>query len=196
MTATLASGSWPLPLAAPRALPWLFGREVTLTNLPGAPRALQWLLKRNCSIAPRELGLVFALLCSVSLSIGAFFLAHGAPWVLAFACIELLCVGLAFLVFARHAGDREVLTLVGRRLEVEQCIASRVERAQFDAEWLRVEPAGGQGSLVQLSARGASVRVGRFLRPELRATFARELRVALRRAAEAPAESDPNRTLQ
>jgi uncharacterized membrane protein len=117
----------------------------------------------------------------VSLGIGAFFLVNGAPAVLAFTCLELLTVGLAMLVCARHAGDRETLTLVGRRLEVERCIGTRVERTELAADWLRVEPAAGQGSLVELSSRGQSLRVGRFLRPELRGAFARELRAALRR---------------
>jgi uncharacterized membrane protein len=92
-------------------------------------------------------------------------------------------VGVALLVFARHAGDRETLTLDGRLMRVEQQIGPRLQCTQFAAEWLAVEPAGGQGSLVALSGEGRSVQVGRFLRPELRSAFARELRLALRRAA-------------
>ncbi len=148
---------------------------------PGAPPALQWLLKRNCSITPRQLGLVYLSLCAVSLAIGALFMVNGAPAVLAFTGLELLAVGLAMLFFARHAGDRETLTLLDHRLEVERCIGTRVERTEFATEWLAVEPVAGQGSLVQLSGRGQTLRVGRFLRPELRAAFARELRLALRR---------------
>jgi uncharacterized membrane protein len=56
-----------------------------------------------------------------------------------------------------------------------------VDRTDFAADWLTVEPAAGQGSLVEISGRGQSVRVGRFLRPELRGALARELRFALRR---------------
>jgi uncharacterized membrane protein len=61
--------------------------------------------------------------------------------------------------------------------------ANHLASTEFMAEWLTVEPAAGQGSLVELAGQGRTVRVGRFLRPELRAHFARELRVALRRAA-------------
>ena len=182
MTAALAQSPWPSPPGAPRGAPWLFGREVVLGGLPGAPSALQWLLKRNCSIAPRQLGSVYAALCLVSMGIAGFFFARGAPFVLAFTVLELLAVGIAMLVFARHVADREVLTLVGRCLQVEQCFGSRVARVDFAADWLTVEPAAGQGSLVQLSSRGQSVQVGRLLRPELRGSFARELRTALRRA--------------
>lgn len=199
MSVTIAPSPWPAPHGNPRSAPWVFGREVVLRSLPGAPRALQWLLRRNCSITPRQLGLVYASLCAVSLLVGAFFFLQGAPVVLAFTGLELLAVGLALLLFARHAGDRETLTLVGRSLQVEQCIGTRVERADFAAEWLSVEPAAGQGSLVQLSSRGQRMQVGRFIRPELRGAFARELRLALRRPFQPDAEAgrrdnDTNRT--
>jgi uncharacterized membrane protein len=183
MSISVAHQPWPAPPGSPRGAPWVFGREVVLRGLPGAPRALQWLQKRNCSITPRQLGLVYASLCAVSLLIGAFFFVQGAPVVLAFTGIELLAVGVAMLLFARHAGDRETLTLVGRSLQVEQCVGPRVERTDFATEWLSVEPAAGQGSLVELSGRGQQVRVGRFLRPELRSAFAHELRHALRSPA-------------
>jgi len=96
-------------------------------------------------------------------------------------------VGTALLIFARHVGDRETLTLCGRSLTVEQCIGSRVARTDFTVEWLTVEPSAGQGSLLQLTGEGRSVRVGRFLRPEMRPVLARELRRALRRAPAGPA---------
>ena len=188
MTATLAPRSWASPPSPPRSLPWVFGREVVLDARQGAPRALQWLLKRNCSITPGQLVAVYLSLCVVSLLIGAFFYAQGAPLVLAFTTVELTLVGLALLIFARHAGDFESLTLVGRSLKVRQCYGSRVANTDFSADWLTVEPAAGQGSLVELCGRGQTIRVGRFLRPELRAAFARELRLALRQA---PAKTAP-----
>lgn len=155
---------------------------------------MQWLLRRNCSISPRQMGAVFASLCVVSLLIGTFFLVQGTPWVLAFAGLELAAVGVALLVFARHAADRELLTLVAGCLQVEQHQGGHVRREEFAAEWVTVEPAAGQGSLVKLSSRGRSLEVGRFVRPELRAALAQELRLALRRpapVASRPAPADP-----
>jgi uncharacterized membrane protein len=193
MTATFASHPWPMPSGTLRSVPWQFGREVVVAGQRGAPRALQWLLKRNCSITPRQLIGVYLSLCVVSLLIGGFFYAQGAPVVLAFTALELTVVGAALLVFARHAGDHESLTLVGRSLQVRQSYGSRIAQTEFAADWLTVEPAAGQGSLVELCGRGQTIRVGRFLRPELRAAFARELRLALRQApATSATEPEPN----
>jgi uncharacterized membrane protein len=184
----MRSPSLTSPWPAGRAIagvPWAFGRELP-ADAVGGP-VLQWLFKRNCSITPSQLMAVYASLCGVSLLISALFMWHGAPLVMLFAGLELTVVGVALLAFARHAGDRETLTLAGRSLSVEQRIGNRVERTDFVAEWLSVEPAAGQGSLVQLSGEGRTVRVGRFLRPELRPALAHELRRALRRLPHAPA---------
>lgn len=184
MTASLAPSHWPTPPAGSRGgARWQFGQDIGPDASGDGQPGTQWLFKRNCSIAPRQLLAVYLGLCLVSLTVGLAFFFHGAPYVLGFAGLELLCVGLALLVFARHAGDRETLTLRGRSLQVEQMTANRLASTEFTAEWLTVEPAAGQGSLVELAGQGRTVRVGRYLRPELRAHFARELRVALRRAA-------------
>lgn len=184
---SLSSLSTPWPVAPQgSATPWIFGREQARTG--DGRQVLEWLLRRNCSITPRQLLAFYLSLCTVSLCIALLFMLQGAPFVLLFAGLELSAVGVALLIFARHAGDRETLTLSGRSLCVEQHVGSRVDRTDFTAEWLTVEPAAGQGSLVELSGEGRRVRVGRFLRPELRPAFARELRRALRRAPEPRAE--------
>ncbi|MCY7316617.1 MAG: DUF2244 domain-containing protein [Rubrivivax sp.] len=188
MSATYASSPWPERAPAPRS----FGCRLTMPGPGPGPggtvAAVQWLFKRNCSITPRQLAGVFASLCAVSSVIGAFFYWHGAPYVAAFAGIELLAVGAALLIYARHAGDCETLTLMGRLLLIEQCHGSRVEHTQLSADWLTVEPAAGQGSLVELRGRGRTVQVGRHLRPEWRGLLAQELRQALRQAHVVPME--------
>lgn len=170
----------PLPWPAPPLAVAPFGRQLLEMGAPGGPAAVRWRLRRNCSISPSQLGLVYLSLCLVSLAIGGFFLAQGAPWVLAFAGAELLALGVALLVYARHAADREELTLVGPSLQVEQRYGSQVQLTDMVADRVTVEPSGGQGSLVKLSSRGQTLHVGRYLRPELRAAFAQELRMALR----------------
>lgn len=181
-----------MPPGTPRSVPWLFGREVVLAREPGAPRALQWLLRRQGSFTPRQLGSAYLPLCVVSLLIGGYFYRQGAPLVLAIAALAQALLGAALAIYRRHARDHEILTLVGRSLRVQQRWGRRIERTDFTADWLTVEPAAGQGSLVELNGRGRTIRVGRLLRPELRAAFARELRQALRQSpAQIPTATEP-----
>jgi uncharacterized membrane protein len=144
--------------------------------------AVQWLLKRNCSVTPAQLGWFYVSLCVLSLGIAGFFWTQGAKLVMPFAWLELIAVGSAFLVYARHAGDGEKIVLDGGQLVVELESAGRLERAAFNREWVRVEPKDGDGSLIEVSGQGRSVKVGRHLRPELRPALAREIRFALRGA--------------
>ena len=169
--------------AAPWTVPFppgrlRFGRSWQAAD--GSDAGLRWALCRNCSLTPGQLLRCYLSLCVVSLMIAGGFALHGAPVVLAFAGLELAALGLSCLIYARHATDADTVTLSGQTLDVEQTDGASLRRARFRAEWVSVEPAGGDGSLVEISGQGQCVRVGRFLRPEHRAAFARELRVALR----------------
>lgn len=143
-------------------------------------QGVQWLLKRNCSVTPPQLLGLFASLSVVSLGIATFFWMQGATLVMPFAWAELIAVGIAFTVYARHARDGEKIFLQGGQLVVELETAGRLHRAEFNREWVRVEPKNGDGSLIEVSGQGRSVRVGRHVRPELRPALAREIRFALR----------------
>lgn len=187
MSLTLAPSPWP---AAPAAAASRFGRAGSLHDAGG----LQWVLRRNCSISPRQLGAFYLSLCGLSLIISAGFAWQGAFVVLAFAGLELLLVGVALLAYARHACDGDTLTLAGQWLSVEQASGPRTRLTRFRAQWVRVEPSAVDGSLVELSGEGQRVRIGRFVRPELRSDLAREIRTALRDArAQAPEPEASNR---
>jgi uncharacterized membrane protein len=139
-----------------------------------------WFLKRNCSVSPVQLAWMYASLCVVSLGIGMFFWFQGARMILPFASLELLAVGAAFLIYARHATDGEKISLDDAQLVVELEHAGRCERAAFNRQWVRIEPSAADRSLIKVSAQGRSVVVGRYVRPELRPALAQELRMALR----------------
>lgn len=143
---------------------------------------IQWFLRRNCAVTPTQLGWFYLSLCAVSLAIGIVFWFLGAVLILWFAGAELLAVGAAFLLYARHATDGERIYLQDERLVVELESAGKLERAEFRREWVRVEPRVGDGSLIEVSGQGRSINVGRFVRPELRPMLAREIRMALRGA--------------
>lgn len=158
--------------------------EFRFATMPAQDRhgqhAVQWLLKRHCSLKPSQLGWFYLSLCVLSLAIASFFWLQGATMVMPFAWLELAVVGVAFLVYARHASDGERIVLQGGQLVVELETAGRMQRSEFNRAWVRVEPKYGNGSLIEVSGQGRSVQVGRHVRPELRPALAREIRFALR----------------
>ncbi len=114
------------------------------------------------------------------MAVAAFFWMQGATLVLPFAMLEVLALVGAVVAFARHAADGERISLAGGHLVVELESGGKSQRLEFAREWVRIEPMGGAGSLIQVSASGNSVAVGRHIRSELRPLLARELRLALR----------------
>jgi len=97
-----------------------------------------------------------------------------------FAWLELIAVGSAFLVYARHAADQEMIALSHGSLTVRNTSGNITETVCFVPEWVSVEPVTGDESLIQLSGQGRKIEVGRFVRPELRRQLAKELRQAVR----------------
>jgi uncharacterized membrane protein len=145
--------------------------------------SLEWVLRRNCSLSPKQLIVACFGIGGVALAIAVGFWWSGATLVVPFACIELLALGAALLVHARHALDSERLLLRDGLLVVQRVYGGRSERMEFEAAWVRVT-ARGKGSLVELTGGGRRAVVGRFVAPALRLRLARELRNALRGTAE------------
>lgn len=166
-----------------QARDWQFGRE---TGDHTGNWQIEWQLKRNCSLAPSQMVGLFIALCLVSMTIATFFWLQGAKMVMSFAWLELIAVGAAMLLYARHAADRERIALHHDTLTVEHLCGNRVDRVEFQAAWVRIEPRSGDHSLVELTGQGRRIFVGRFIRPELRRKLADELRTALRRPYSQP----------
>ncbi|NML17650.1 DUF2244 domain-containing protein [Azohydromonas caseinilytica] len=149
--------------------------------------ALCWQLRRNCRLTPAQLGASFAAVCVFQALLALAFWAAGFPLVGLFAGLEVLALGVALLVHARHACDRETITLAADCLCVEQHCGTRVCRVELPAAWVRVQPDGDSpAALLRLSAGSVSVCVGRHLCPAQRPLMARELRRALALAHRPP----------
>jgi uncharacterized membrane protein len=142
--------------------------------------SIAWSFKRNCSISPAQLLQVFAMLGAVSLGVAGFFWAQGAVLVLPFACLEIAVLGIAFVVYARHATDAEVATLEGDWLVVQLETAGKVEHMRFPRASVRVEPLEDEANLIELTARDMRLCFGRHVRSEWRPMVAQEMRLALR----------------
>ncbi|CAG9175241.1 DUF2244 domain-containing protein [Cupriavidus respiraculi] len=140
-----------------------------------------WLMKRNCSLSPRQVGWFYLSIFSFSTAIGLFFAWRGTWLVLPFTALELTGLGIALLMYARHATDYERVTLVDGMLVVETSSAAAVTRQKFNPRWVRVELGESSLALVSLRMGGQTVQVGCFLDPYRRRKFAQELASALRR---------------
>ena len=99
---------------------------------------------------------------------------------LPFAGLDLLGLGIALLVYARHAADYERVSLAGGLLVVVSVSAGQLTRHEFNPLWVRVEQGESLRALVQLRSGKCVVQVGCFLDPYKRRKFAQELVSALR----------------
>ncbi|MCM2536242.1 DUF2244 domain-containing protein [Burkholderia glumae] len=142
---------------------------------------MDWLIKRNCSVSPRQFVAFYASLAAFSLAIAALLSWRGAWLVLPFTGVELLAVGVAFTLYARHAVDYERIRLFPHRLLIEQMSAERLTCFEFNPRWVRVEPGASPRDPVRVVCRGQSVVVGQHLAQYRRAQFAHELRAWLMR---------------
>jgi uncharacterized membrane protein len=125
-------------------------------------------------MSPAGLAKVFAALAALVLAIGAGFAAAGAWLVLPFAGLEVLLLGAAFVLHARHAADYERIELQSGRLEVEVTEADRVARYQLQNARVSME----EGRVVLRDAKEA-IEIGRHIGAEARAELVAELEKAL-----------------
>ncbi|MCR5867544.1 DUF2244 domain-containing protein [Aquincola sp. J276] len=141
---------------------------------------MQWVLRRNCSLTPRQVATSFAAVAGFTLALGAVFSWMGYPLVMAFVLLEITALAAALLAYARCAGDRDILSIEGEQLVVEQWHAARVQRTVLPVAWVRVSPAEAPAVGLQLAAGGVSVAVGRHVTPRQRERLLQELRQVLR----------------
>jgi uncharacterized membrane protein len=152
--------------------PWRFAHVC-------ADGALQWRMRRNCSVTPMQLLSLFATLALLSLGIAVFFWWQGALLVLPFTLLELLALGVAFRVYARHATDGEVVDLQADGLRVQREEAGVVTTDWFEPSQVRIGLPEKPSDLIAIRAGRRELRLGRHVRPEVRRVLGREIRKAL-----------------
>jgi len=133
-------------------------------------------LKRNCSISPSGLAGVFVALAVLVLAIGTGFAIAGAWLILPFAGLEVLLLGGAFLLHARHATDYERIALERGWLRVEVVEGRRRARYELDVRRVRIEI---EDSRVVLREAGEALELGRHLDEQSRRVFGAELKKRL-----------------
>jgi len=154
----------------------------TATLLSDAEPVIEdWLIKRNCSVSPRQFVGFYVSLALCSTTIALLLAVRGAWLVAPFTAIELLAVGIAFVIHARHAVDYERIRLFPNRLVIEQACAERLTQFEFNPRWVRVEPGVSPRAPIAVVSHGRTVAVGQHLAHYRRVQFANELRGSLRR---------------
>jgi len=141
----------------------------------------EWNLRRNCAIAPRQLGFFYAILCATSFAVAIGFTLRGAWFVLLFAVLEMSAVAIAFLIYARHATDREHIAMLDDYLLVELIQAQEIRQFKLDLRSIRIVVQETNKGLIDIEALGARVEVGQFLTERKRREFVLELRQELQR---------------
>jgi uncharacterized membrane protein len=125
-------------------------------------------------MSPAGLAKVFAALALLVLGIGAGFAAAGAWLILPFAGLEVLLLGAAFLLYARHAADYEKIELESGRVTVEVADGGRTERHRLEGARVSME----EGRVVLRDAK-EELEIGRYLGAEARAKLAADLEKTL-----------------
>ena len=126
-------------------------------------------------MSPAGLAKVFAALAVLVLAIGAGFAAMGAWLILPFAGLEVLLLGAAFVLHARHAADYERIELESGHLTVEVADGGRTARYEMDGARVSME----EGRVVLRGAKKEELEIGRHLGAEARAELAVELEKTL-----------------
>ena len=130
-------------------------------------------------MSPAGLAGVFVALAGVVLAIGAGFALAGAWLILPFAGLEVLLLGAAYVLYARHAADFERVELDSGRLRVEIADGARTARYEFERASVALE----EGRVVVRDAK-EELEIGRHLGPQARAEFAAELEKTLIRGSD------------
>jgi uncharacterized membrane protein len=150
---------------------------------------VQWMLKRNCSMAPAQLAKVFGSLAAVSMLIAGGLWILGAPLVLLFSGLEIVALGAAFVVFARHAQDGERVWLDQAGLCVEVVRAQDVKIRRFDPHWVRIEVDRAARHRVRIGQHDELIEIGQFVTEVRRRQVVAEIRGQLASyAGAAPAQ--------
>jgi uncharacterized membrane protein len=146
---------------------------------------LDAVLKPSPALPPRALLLILAVVASLNLAFGVAFLLKGAWPVTPFMGADVALLAWAFRA-SRIAADREehltltpsLLTVTSRPVQTER------PDVHFNPYWVRMEMAEipGRASQLMLWSHGKGVKIGTFLAPGERATFAVRLNEALRQA--------------
>ncbi len=139
----------------------------------------EWLLRRNCMLTPLQLGWLMATAGLLSLGVAIVWAVLGVWWILPFAMIEAVGLGIAFVVYGRHAADMDRVVVGKTKVLIEVVDGAKREQAECLANQVRVIYSKRKKSLIQLRMGAKNWPVGRFVPDSQRESLAKEFAKAL-----------------
>ena len=146
------------------------------------------LMKRNCSFTPRQVGWFYLSMVIFSSLIAGYFYWRGAWIIVPFTGLELLALGIALIIYARHATDYEKIVIQDGYLNVEVVNGHQTIQKHWPLLWVRIESPvflkdakslkDPKNHLVTLEYGDDSVCVGLYIFPEKRQELADKIRRA------------------
>jgi len=143
---------------------------------------LDTVLRPAPPLPARVLGVILGIVAAVNLAFAITFLLRGAWPITPFMGLDVVLLGFAFRAARRAARREEHIVLTPSELSILRRSPEGAEsRTSLNPYWVRVamdEPPE-DSSQILLWSHGKSVRIGAFLPPIERASFAQKLRQAL-----------------
>ena len=135
-----------------------------------------WHMQRNCALTPKQLLQFYIALVCLSVTVGIGFFLAGVWVVLIFTAFELCAVTLGFLIYCRHALDRETIEIDGKRLFVKKFIGYKETVYEFNSQWAKIEVPMEGSKTFYISQSGLRVELGQFLRYEQQLSLIADVR--------------------
>ncbi len=139
----------------------------------------RWHLKRNISISPVKLALIFAGIGFISLLIGLVFFWLGASLILPFSIVEIAALLIAYVYNAIHANDYEKLILSRELVQIERKIGLKLHQAQLVRSMTRVDKTKLTNELIEIRQGKQLTYFGQFVHVNLRLSLAEQISARL-----------------
>lgn len=141
-------------------------------------------------MSPRALSIILGIVTLMNAAFAIYFVSRGAWPMMPFMGADILLLAWAFRASTRAAKREERVVLTPSRLDIaRRSPDGAVSEVTLNPYWVRVDIADPPEHASQLTlwSHGKGVRVGSFLPPLERASFAERLKSALRKARSLPA---------
>ena len=138
---------------------------------------------------PRALAIVLGIVAAMNALFALYFVLHGAWPVMPFMGLDVVLLAWAFRAVSREAKREEHIVLTPSQLSIaRRPPEGPADETILNPYWVRVqmEEPPEHGSQLTLWSHGKGIRIGTFLPPAERASFAAKLKAALWKAKSQP----------